>query len=186
MVANVKKKNPTWSDVKGGLSSFDRADLQGLVQDLYAASKDNQAFLHARLNLGQDQLKPYKAMISRWICPDVMSSQDHSIAKAKKAITDYKKAIGRPEGLAELSIFYCEEAFDYVEACGYEDERYYGALIGMFGQALHCVLALPGAERPAYLERLDDVRSRGGNVGWGVKEEFDGFWSDADLDRHSK
>ena len=38
--------------------AFDRAGLQGLVQDLYAASKDNQAFLHSRLGLGHDQLGP--------------------------------------------------------------------------------------------------------------------------------
>jgi hypothetical protein len=37
--------------------------LLGLLQDLYAACKDNQAFLHARLGLGPDQLGPYKATI---------------------------------------------------------------------------------------------------------------------------
>jgi hypothetical protein len=79
------------------------------VQDLYAASKDNQAFLHSRLGLGHDQLKPYKEAISRWICPDPMRNQPISISKSKKAIADYKKAIERPEGLAELSIFYCED-----------------------------------------------------------------------------
>ena len=31
------------------------------MQDLYAGSQGNQAFLHARLGLGRDQLKPYKA-----------------------------------------------------------------------------------------------------------------------------
>ena len=42
------KAAPSWSDVKTKLSDFDRAGLLGLVQDLYAASKENQAFLHAR------------------------------------------------------------------------------------------------------------------------------------------
>ena len=36
------------------------------------------------------------------------------VAKAKKALADYKKAIGRPEGLAELSVYYCEEAFTFL------------------------------------------------------------------------
>ena len=51
----VRSKNasPTWSDVRTALLDFDRAALRGLVQDLYAASEDNQAFLHARLGLGQ-------------------------------------------------------------------------------------------------------------------------------------
>ena len=59
------KSTPSWSDVKTKLADFDRAGLMGLVQDLYAASKDNQAFLHARFGLGEDVLKPYKAAIDR-------------------------------------------------------------------------------------------------------------------------
>ena len=56
-VAVVRSKNapPTWSDVKTALLAFDRAGLQGLVQDLYTANKENQVFLHARLGLGHDQ-----------------------------------------------------------------------------------------------------------------------------------
>jgi hypothetical protein len=106
IVAKDKSASPTWADVKAFLLTFDRAGLQGLVQDLYAASKDNQAFLHARFGLGADQLGPYKAKISRWINPDLMKNQTVSVSKAKKAIADYNKAIGRPEGLAELSIFF--------------------------------------------------------------------------------
>src|ERR1700751_664692 len=93
--------------IKTALLDFDREGLRGLVQDLYTASKDNQAFLHARLGLGDDQLQPFKTSISRWISPDLMKGQSISVSKAKKAIADYKKAIGRPEGLAELSMFYC-------------------------------------------------------------------------------
>jgi hypothetical protein len=39
------------------------------------------------------------------------------------AFGDYEKAIGRPEGLAELSVFFCEEAFSFVESCSFSDER---------------------------------------------------------------
>jgi hypothetical protein len=53
-------------------------------------------------------------------------------SKAKTAIADYDKAIGRPAGLAELSIFYCEEAFGFVESCSFGDERYFIALIRMY------------------------------------------------------
>ena len=98
VVANKKSASPTWIDVRAALLTFDRAGLRGLLQDLYAASKDNRAFLHSRLGLGDDQLKPYKANISRWISPDLMRNHPISISKAKKAIADYKNAIGRPEG----------------------------------------------------------------------------------------
>jgi hypothetical protein len=61
----TKKSAPSWSHVKTTLVDFDRAGLLGLLQDFYAASKDNQAFLHARLSLGDDVLKPYKLTIDR-------------------------------------------------------------------------------------------------------------------------
>ena len=50
----TKKGTPSWSDVKSKLADLDRAGLIGLVQDLYAASKDNQVFLHARFGLGAE------------------------------------------------------------------------------------------------------------------------------------
>ena len=180
-MAGEKITLPSWKAVKAALQSFDRAGLLGLVQDLYAMDMDNKAFLHARLGLGSDQLAPYKAIISRWICPDLMRNQSVSISKAKKAIADYKRAIGLPAGLAELSIFYCEEAFSLVESCAYEDERYFVGLIHMYYRAVRRVLDLPTAERRAYAERLGRLRSRARSVGWGVEDEFISIWYEAGL-----
>jgi hypothetical protein len=184
VVAVVRSKNalPTWSDVRAALLDFDRAGLPGLVKDLYTASKDNQAFLHARLGLGHDQLRPFKTSISRSISPDIMKGQPISVSKAKKAIADYKKAIGHPNGMAELSIFYCEEAFGFLESCSIEDEDYFAALIRMYGQSLEFVSSLPLAGRTTYLERLNKLRPRARNVGWGVEEELNSLWYAADLD----
>ncbi len=184
VVAHKKNASPTWSDVRAALLHFDRAGLQGLVQNLYAASKDNQVFLHARFGLGHNQLKPFKEIISNCICPDIERNQPISVSKAKKAIADYKKAIGRPDGLAELSIFYCEEAFSFLESYGMEDESYFVALIRMYDRSLKFALNLPRAERAAYLERLDKLRSRARHVGWGVQDELNELWHAADLDEH--
>lgn len=176
----ARKLSPSWSHVKTRLANFDHAGLLALVQDLYAASKDNQTFLHARFGLGGDVLKPYKATIAQWINPaDVRKPM--SVAKAKKAISDYKKALGQPEGLAELTVFYCEEVFDFLAGCGLEDEGYYDALVRMFEQALKYVLALPTAERAPFLTRLEQVRQFGQNIGWGVGYDFNHIWSEAGL-----
>lgn len=177
-VAVIRSKNasPTWNDVKTALMDFDRVGLRGLVQDLYSASKDNQAFLHARLGLGHDQLQPFKASISRWISPDLIKGHSISVSKAKKAVADYKKAIGHPHGMAELSIFYCEEALGFLETCSMDDEKYFAALIRMYGRSLEIVSSLAPAERGTYLPRLDKLRSRGRNVGWAVGEEFNSLW----------
>ena len=181
-MAKDKSASPTWADVRAFLGTFDRAGLHGLVQDLYAASKDNQAFLHARFGLGSDQLATDKATISRWINPDQMKNQTLSVSKAKKAIADYNKAIGRPEGLAELSMFFCEEAFSFVEGCSFSDERYFIALIRMYDRSVNRVLSLPLAERRAYVERLGKLRTRAKRVGWGVEDELSELWHAADFD----
>lgn len=176
----TKKTTPSWSDVKAELVDFDRVGLIGLVQDLYAASKDNKAFLHARFGLGDDPLEPYKDVIIRWINPPDYR-HPISVSKAKKAISDYKKALGQPEGLAELTVFYCEEVFAFLTGCGMDDDGFYDALMRMFERALKYVLALPKAQQATFLTRLDRVRQLGQNVGWGVGADFEHFWAEAGL-----
>jgi hypothetical protein len=178
----TKKHAPSWSEVKAKLVDFDRAGLIGLVQDLYAASKDNQAFLHARFALGDDVLKPYKATIDHWLWPDVFKNQDTSVAKAKKAISDYKKAIGQPEGLAELMVFYCERAAGFSNDVGLQDEGYFDALVRMFGQALKTVDGLPRDRKPALIERLDSVRHISHNFGYGVGDDMDDLLAEFGFD----
>ena len=169
----TKKSTTSWSDVKVKLADFDRAGLIGLVQDLYAASKENQAFLHARFALGGDVLKPYKTTIDRWLWPDVFKSQDTSVAKAKKPIADYKKAIGQMKGLAELMVFYCERAAGFSNDVGLQDGGYFDALVRMFEQALKTIASLAAAQRQPFWDRLDAVRSICHNFGYGVGDDMD-------------
>lgn len=168
----VEKKSPTWNDVKARLAEFNRTNLLALVKDLYGASKDNQAFLHARFDLGADALKPYKIRIDRWLSPDLFKNQNVSASKAKSVITDYQNAIGRPEGLAELMVFYCERASDFSNTLGFADEAYFKALLKMFEAALKISITLQNDLRDALLDRLDDVRSVSHNLGYGVGDEM--------------
>jgi len=179
---SLKTTRPTWSDVKAMLVGFDRAGLIGLIQDLYAASKDNQVFLHARFSLSGDVLKPYKDAIDRWLWPDVFKNQYTSVAKAKKAISDYKKAIGQPEGLAELMVSYCERAAGFSNDVGLQDEGYFNALVRMFEQALQVIDALPESNRPELFARLDAVRHISHNFGYGVGDDMDDLLAEHPID----
>jgi hypothetical protein len=118
-------------------------------------------------------LEPYKTTIDRWVFPDVMRNQDISVAKAKKAISDYKRAIGRPEGLAELTVFYCESCVKMLDFCGMDDEGYFNALVRMFEQALNAVTALEPSQRENFVARLEHVQSESQNWGWGVGDDLD-------------
>ena len=145
----------------------------GLIQDLYAAHKDNQTFLHTRFGLGEDVLKPYKETLDRWLWPDAVRNQDTSVAKAKQAISSYRKAVGEPAGLAELMVFYCERAAGFSNDVGYQDEGYFDALVHMFEQALKVTPQLSAGDRDALIVRLDRVRTISHNLGYGVGNAMD-------------
>ena len=147
-------------------SPSDTAGLTRLLGDLHRLSRDNQAFLHARLGLGPDPLAPYKATISRWIYPDLFRGQQISVAKAKKAIADYRKAIGLPEGVVELSVFYSERAARLASECGMEDAGYFTAFVRMFDQAVeerflhpaHRAMVLADEDAEALLDQMGRYR----------------------------
>src|SRR5580700_9980167 len=106
MVKGRSKSQPKWTDVKVKLASLDHLGLLSLLQHLYAARTDNQTLLHNRFGLVEDVLETYKQTITRWLYPDIFRRQDTtSVAKAKQAIADYKKAVGDPAGVAELMVF---------------------------------------------------------------------------------
>jgi hypothetical protein len=166
------KPKSSWTDVKTKLAGLDRLALTGLIQDLYAASKDNQVFLHTRFGLGDDVLAPYKETIERWLWPDVLRNEDYSVAKAKQAISSYRKAVGAPEGLAELMVFFCENVAGFCSDIGMDDEAYFDALVRMFEQAVKAVAPLPAGDRDAMKQRLDRVRVISGNFGYGVDSDL--------------
>jgi hypothetical protein len=145
----------------------------GLIQDLYAAHKDNQTFLHTRFGLGEDVLKPYKETLDRWLWPNVLRNQDTSVAKAKQAISSYRKAVGEPAGLAELMVSFCESAAGFSNDVGYQDEGYFDALVHMFEQALKATREISAGDRDALIARLDRVRTTSHNLGYGVGDDMD-------------
>lgn len=131
-----------------------------------------KTFLHARFALGDDVLKPYKIVIDRWLWPDAFK-QNTSVIKAKKAISDYRKAIGQPEGLAELMVFFCECAAGFGSAVALQDEGYFDALVRMFENALKAIAALAEDRRPELMARMHALRPLGHRIGYGVGDAMD-------------
>ena len=104
------------------------------------------------------------------------------MAKAKKAITDYKKASGTADGLAELMVFHCERASGLRCDVGLDDEACLWALVRISEQALKAVATLPETQRPALWTRLLMVRDRSHGIGYGVGEDIDALLTDHGAD----
>jgi hypothetical protein len=167
------KTKPTWSDVKTKLANYDRDGLMHLVADLYAFHKDNQSFLRARLALGVNPLDNYKKRIGLALAPDIYSNRraDISVATAKKAISEYTKAIGDPLGVLELRVFWCETAVAFSMEFGYADEGYFDALVRQYRDACQTLSALDGALLEEYILRLENVRDDA-DMGYGVHDDM--------------
>ena len=98
--------------------------------------------------------------------------------KAKQAISEYKKAVGDPTGLAELMVFYCERAAGFCKEFGSDDDDYLAALVRMFEQAAGVVTTLPDDSQEALIARLDQVRLTSESLGYGVADEMDCILAD--------
>lgn len=181
MAANKPPRGQiAWSQVKASLADFDRAALIALLQDLYAASRENQAFLHSRFDLGEDPLRPYKQTIARSLWPDL--NKPVSVAAAKKAISSYNKASGHVEGTAELMVFFCEQAAGFVHDMALQDEGYFDALLRMYARALTAAATLQDVERADKTKRLGQVRALCRDIGYGVYDEMTALLEESGFD----
>ena len=180
MARRLAKSKLRWAEVKTHLASFDRAALLGMLQDLYAADERNRAFLHARFGLGENPLQPYKKIIDGSLWPDVSRGERTSVSTARRAITQYTKALGDPVGLAELLVFYCERAVGFCRDVDHRNTAYWDALVRMFEQALKATDGLNRNVRNGFLARLGHVRSIGRQLGNGVGEDMDVLLSEFD------
>jgi len=97
-----------WKNIRAKIDKVSQRDLIGLVKELYALNEQNKLFLETRFGNQGKGLEEYKFIIEDSICPTEPWKKDVSLSTGRKAIRDYKKALGNPEGLIDLMIYYCE------------------------------------------------------------------------------
>src|SRR5207247_5138662 len=92
---------------------------------------------------------------------------------ANQVVAYFSKVVGYAVGLAELMVFYCEQAAGFCSDIGNEDENYFAALVSIFEQALAVANTLPPSVRDALVARLDRVHRIGQKFGYGVGDDMD-------------
>jgi hypothetical protein len=167
---NSKKKQiPSWSDVKTTLARLDQQGLLELISDMYDLSKDNKDFLHTRFSIGDDILATYKKIIKGCMYPDIQN-ESVRIIRAKRAISDYSKAIRDTKGEAELLTYFVECGNKFTLDYGDIDEDFYDSLLEVYGQAINKVLTLPDHEQGNFRKRLKKIMLSSNGIGWGYHD----------------
>ena len=172
----------TWSAVKSAVIKLSHDDLLSLVADLYRLSKPNQAFLHARYADAEAAMVDCKKIISDCLYPDMQRDRPLQVAKAKKAVADFCKAVAEPVFHAELMVFFLEQGNAFTVEYGDIDAGFYDALLAMARRAFQAICSLPKEIQEPYRERLAEVVRSSTRIGWGYHDELADIYRTTFLD----
>ena len=89
--------------------------------------------------------------------PDVMKNKPIQLSTAKKAISEYSKAVGDAKGETELMTYFVECGNKFTVEFGDIDEGFYDALLRMYARAIKKVLSLPDEDQHIFRERLRTI-----------------------------
>ena len=161
-----------WSTVKTAASELSQKELLSLVGELYRLSKQNQAFLHARFADRDAAMEECKAVVAESLYPDVQRDRPLQVAKAKKAVADFCKAVADPFAHAELMLFFLEQGNAFTLEFGDIDAGFYSALVAMARCAVGAIVSLRDDLQESFKERLAEVVSSSSGIGWGYHDEL--------------
>lgn len=162
----------TWSTVKSAASKLSQQELLALVGALYRLSSQNKDFLHARFGDQSVAMEEYKALISKYLYPDVSRDRPLQIAKAKQAVADFCKAAADPVAHAELMVFFVEQGNAFTLDYGDIDAGFYSALLRMARHAVEVISIVPLELQESFRKRLAEVVRSSSGIGWGYHDEL--------------
>ena len=163
----VKPDKPVkWSDAKKVLASKESRELLALIKDLYSLNQQNKTFIQTKYSL-IDPIKPYKEIVEECLYPDVIKKHPLDLPRGKRAISQYRKAVGDPKGILELMVCYVECGNDFTCEFGDIDEKFYYSLETMFEKALQALDKSDKETVEEFLPRLQDVVEKAEGIGWG-------------------
>ncbi|MBM4263908.1 MAG: hypothetical protein FJ145_21120 [Deltaproteobacteria bacterium] len=124
------------------------------------------------MRIGSDHVAPHKKIVSDCMYPDVLRNHPVQISKAKKAISDYRKAAGDIHGEIDLMIHFVECGNRFT--CDYGDinEPFYDALLNMYAKAVQAVAGLPEPAMAPFRNRLWKLTEASRGIGWGYHDDL--------------
>ena len=168
----AKQAKTSWSQVKAQLKHWDKAQLTGLVQDLFDHSQENRDFLAARLlrdSIGEQALAPYLKRIEAAFYNKRGWPQNRlNLKDARAAIREYQRATSDPAGTLELMLTHVEMGTKFT--CEFCDitEAFYDSLCSTLDDLKKLLISEEGG--PLYEQvkpRLAALAQEADGIGWG-------------------
>ena len=174
-----KKSDVKWSDVKRPLQSLEGGDLLALIQGLFELSRENRAFLAARLlgaEAAQTLLQPYRERIERAFYTRGGRPQHKlQLSEGRAAIREYKAATSDPAGTLDLMLTFVETGTRFTCEFGDIDEPFYNGLSSVLHEMDQIVKGEGGRELyQGVRERVLELPKLADSIGWGYGDEIQG------------
>jgi len=122
--------------------SMDKSEIIKMVLELYSARKEAKEYLdfYAEPNEGQ-KLEEYKHIIREEFYPSRNREPKTRFSVCRKALSDFKKLKPSEDSIAELMVFYMENACQFTYDYGDMWEQFYDSVESNFDKTLrHIVL----------------------------------------------
>ena len=167
-----KSSKTSWSQVKAQLKHWDKAQLTGLIQDLFDHSQENRDFLAARLlrdSIGDQVIAPYlKRIETAFYRKYGWPANRLNLKDARSAIREYQRATSDPAGTLELMLAHVETGTKFTCEFGDITEAFYDSLCS----SLHDMKKLLVSEEGRSLyqqakDRLAAMTRQADGIGWG-------------------
>jgi len=169
----------SFAPIRKAIGKFDRTALIALIGELHALNTQNRDFLATRFVSSNSGLDKYKKIIRKALYPNwPHENTDISFRDARKAISDYRKAAGDSEGIAELYVFASECGVQLTFEYGDINEPFYDSLERMYAAAVKTVATLDPQTAAPLIDRLRALVSKTENMGWGLHDFVSGEFYD--------
>lgn len=157
--------------LKKRLSSMQKAEIIGLVAELYEAKKEAKEYLDYWMNPDEDaKLEEYMKIVRYEFYPPGNREPKTRFSVCKKAISDYKKLKPSAGAMAELMLCLVENACRFTADYGDMWDAYYESLTSNFAVLLKHVDKAGLFEE--YRSRLEKCAVLVEDCGWGVGDEM--------------
>ncbi len=167
----------TKKKLKSFLMSKDKDEIIKLVLDLYSARKEAKEYLDFFAEPNEEQkLEQYKHIIREEFYPSGKRQPKPRLSVCRKALSDFKKLNPSEESIAELMVFYMENACQFTHDYGDMWEQYYDSVEGNFDRTLRYIVLYDLWDK--YDSRINQCLQWASRCGWGFPYALNDMYED--------
>lgn len=174
------KTTSEWREVKIELEKESHKNLVTLIKALYDRSEQNRHFIQAHIFEGHVTTEAYKRTITNAIYLDTNDRNAHiEFSKARKAISDFKKANGDAKCVLDLMIHYVEVGTEQTKGLCIDYGEYYESLESMFNSIIKRLMGQDTQYADFFRPRLERIIKNSTRTGYGYQEAIQDMFHEA-------